>query len=184
MAPTAKAPGGWCIELTRVYTTGGPLLWAWDWCGSEPAGKTVSMNQSFISTYTATVNGRPAYTMDEAMTGANNTWTVYLYDYKTQTWDVFYTSSGTDKSGFSFGWDTYEVWSNTDPATNRGYFCENSVGDTIESSGIQLYTGSWTAANSTDAAASATPPPAGSSFDCPSLSLRFASANDWAATNP
>lgn len=183
-APTAKSPGGSCIELTTAYTTSGPLLWAWDWCGSESPGKTVAMNQAFISTYTTSVNGRPAYTMDEVLTGSNNTWTIYLHNYQTGAWDTFYTSSGTDKSGFDFGWDTYEVWSNTDPARNEGYFCENSLGDTIESSGIQLYTNAWTAANSADAPASSTPPPSGSAFDCPSLGLRLASPNDWIATNP
>jgi len=84
-APTALPPGGACAEMTTAYTADGPLLWAWDWCGGrDTIGKVVNMNASFLATYTTTVDGAPAYTMEEVQTSTStNAWTVYLYNYST-----------------------------------------------------------------------------------------------------
>lgn len=183
-APTAKAPDGSCIEVTTAYDSDGPMLWAWDWCGSVSAAKVLDIDSSFLSTYTTTVNGRPAYTMDEVLTnGSTNTWTVYLYNHLTGGWDTFYTSSGSDKSGLNFGWDIFEVYTSQDPASGEGYFCEDSAGSTVESSDVQLYDGSWSAANPQDAPLSGSIPP-GSSFYCPSLRFSLVTADsDWVGAN-
>ncbi|MFI1769952.1 hypothetical protein ACH41H_49480 [Streptomyces sp. NPDC020800] len=183
-APTAKAPGGSCIELTTAYSAKEPLLWAWDWCGSVSPGKTVRVDSDFLTTYTTTVEGRPAYTFAEALTDARtNAWSVYLYNYARESWDTFYSSSGKDKSNFDFGWDTYEVYTTTNPATGNGYICDATHGTTIESSGIRLYTSAWVPATPEVAPLSSSPP-SGAAFRCPALRLGVRSPDDdWIAVN-
>ncbi|POM23038.1 hypothetical protein BTM25_52440 [Actinomadura rubteroloni] len=183
-APTAKSTGHSCIELTTAYHGAGAVLWAWDWCGQPGAAKTVRMDAAFRATYTTTVNSRPAYTMSQVRSNtARNTWTVYLYNYKTQSWDTFWSQSGTDKTNYSFGWNTYEIWSNTNPSTGHGYFCDATRNTTIESSDIQIYAGKWTPATAANAPLSSRPP-AGSSYNCPTLNFAVVSPNnDWTATN-
>src|SRR4051794_35176740 len=82
-APTALPPGGACTEMTTAYTPSGPKLWAWDWCGGrDTIGKIVNIDTAFLNTYTTTVNGLPAYTMQEVQTSVStNAWTVYLYNF-------------------------------------------------------------------------------------------------------
>jgi hypothetical protein len=183
-APTALPGGGACIEMTTAYTPSGPDLWAWDWCGGrDTVGKLTPMNATFLATYTTTVNGRAAYSLDEHRTSTTaNTWTAYLYNYQTHVWDTYFTSSGTyDLPQFSFGWNMFEVYTTVNPATGAGYYCQNLNGRVIESSSVQVMVGStWTPA--TPANTSAGTPPAGSRLDCPSLSFTVAHPNDdWRA---
>lgn len=178
-APTAKSANNSCIELTTAYTPTGPKLWAWDWCGPDTVGKLVNLDSNFMSTYTTTVNGLPAYSMNESLTNAGtNAWTVSLFNYRTHAWDTFYSKSGTEDLNFPFGWNTYEVY------TDNGFFCTATAGKAIESSDIRVFAnGAWTPATPTTAPLSSNPPP-GSSFRCPSL--RFAVVtpdSDWIARN-
>jgi hypothetical protein len=181
-APTALPPGGACTEMTTAYTSSGPKLWAWDWCGGrDTIGKIVNIDSSFLNTYTTTVNGVPAYTMQEVQTSAsNNAWTVYLYNFTTRAWDTFYATSGTkDIPGSS--WDFFEIYTTINPATGAGYYCADAYGKAFEASSIQVsQNGAWTPANTANSSLSN--PPAGSTFDCPSLTFTRVSANDhWLA---
>ncbi|MFL6073774.1 MAG: carbohydrate-binding protein [Mycobacteriales bacterium] len=178
-APTALSAGKACIEMTTAYTPTGPKLWAWDWCTTDTVGKLVNLDSDFLSTYTTTVNGLPAYSMNQTLSNASaNTWTASLFNYRTHAWDTFYTSSGTQDLNFAFGWDTYEVY------TDSGFFCTATAGKTVESSDIRLWiNGAWTPATPTTAPLSSSPPP-GSSFRCPSLRLAMVTPNsDWTARN-
>ncbi|WP_034263570.1 hypothetical protein [Actinospica robiniae] len=184
-APTLKAPDGSCAELTTAYTPSGAFLWAWDWCVAIDAAKTVPLNASFVSTYTTTVNGHPAYTMYEAQSSAaTNTWSIYLYNYTTHAYDLFYRQSGTDQSGAPEGWDVYEVY--TTPATTgaNGPYCSKIAGDTFESSHIQIYySGAWHAATTSNAPG-LQPIPSGSALGCSSLKFSVPTANsDWVVAN-
>jgi hypothetical protein len=175
-APTALPPGNACIELTTAYTPDGPKLWAWDWCGGrDTIGKLVDMDSTFTATYTTTVNGRRVYSMDEHRTSTTaNTWTVYLMNYRTHAWDVFYTSSGQkDIPGSS--WDFFEIY------TASGSYCHDLSGRTIEASGVKVSrNGSWVPAAPSNSSLDAPPP--GSAFDCPSMTFTVVHANDdWSA---
>ncbi|MEV6964784.1 hypothetical protein AB0M47_06665 [Hamadaea sp. NPDC051192] len=180
-APTAIPAGGACIEMTTAYTPSGPKLWAWDWCGGrDTVGKLTAMDSAFLATYTTTVNGRPAYRTDIHQTSTTaNTWTAYLYNYQTNVWDSYYTSSGTyDLPQFPFGWDMFEVYTSINPATGVGYYCTGLAGRAFESSSIQvLVNGVWTAANTTNAPTDGAVP-SGSAFDCPALTFSVVHAND------
>lgn len=184
-APTLKAPDGSCAELTTAYTPNGAYLWAWDWCVAVDAAKTVPLNASFVSTYTTTVNGHPAYTMYEAQSSAaTNTWSIYLYNYSTHAWDLFYRQSGTDQSGAPEGWDVYEVYTTPTTSGANGPYCSKIAGDTFESSHIQIYySGAWHAATASNAPG-LSPLPAGSSLGCSSLRFSVPTANsDWVVAN-
>ena len=139
------------------------------------------MDSAFLSRYTTSVNGRPAYNVDIHRTSAGpNTWTAYLFNYQTQVWDSYYTSSGTyDLPQFPFGWNMFEVYTTVNPATGAGYFCTDLAGRAFESSSIQLLVNSaWTAATAANAPADSSTPPAGSRFDCPPLTFSIVHPND------
>ncbi len=184
-APTVLSPGGACMEMTTAYTAQGPLLWAWDWCGGNAGiGKVVTINASFLTTYTTTVNGQPAYSTDVHQTNAaNNTWAAYLYNYQTHAWDTFYTSSGTyDLADKGFGWDIFEIYSTVNPATNTAWYCTSMAGKKFEASSIKVnINGTWAAATPANTYPMGTPPP-GSDFECPALAFSVVHANDdWVA---
>ncbi|MER7283654.1 carbohydrate-binding protein [Dactylosporangium sp. NPDC000244] len=185
-APTALPGGNACIELTTAYTPSGPDLWAWDWCGGrDGVGKLTPMDATFLNTYTTTVNGRRAYSMDEHKTSTtSNTWTVYLYNYVTHAWDTYFTSSGTfDLPQFNFGWNMFEIYTSVDPATGAGYYCRTFAGRGFESSGVQVsVNGAWVAATASNTSTTHRTIPSGSAYDCPALSFSMVSANDhWLA---
>ncbi len=130
--------------MTTAYTPSGPDLWAWDWCGGrDDVGKLTPMNAAFLATYTTTVNGRPAYSMDEHKTSTTaNTWTVYLYNYQTHVWDTYFTSTGVyDLPQFAFGWNMFEIYTSVNPATGAGYYCQDLTGRAFESSAVQVFVG-------------------------------------------
>ena len=184
-APTALPAGGSCIEMTTAYLSDGPVVWAWNWCnGSHGVAKLVKIDSSFLSTYTTTVNGYPAYTMDAHQTVAsNNTWTAYLFNYRTRAWDTFYTSSGTyDLKSYTYGWDIFEIYSTVDPATGNAYYCAGMNGRKFETSDLQvMVNGVWTAASASNSYPVSTNP-SGSRFDCPTLRFTLEHANDhWIA---
>jgi hypothetical protein len=140
-APTALAPGGACMEMTTAYTSRGPLLWAWDWCGGNAGvGKLVTVDADFLNTYTTTVNGQAACSTEVRQTNAsNNTWSSYLYNYRTQVWDLFYTSSGTfDLSDRGYGWDIFEIYSTRNPTTATAWYCSSMAGQRFEASSIEV----------------------------------------------
>jgi len=181
-APTALPPGNACIEMTTAYTPTGPKLWAWDWCGGrDTVGKLVNMDASFQAAYTTVVNGRRVYTMDEHRTSTTqNTWTAYLRNYQTGAWDVFYTSTGTkDIPGST--WDFFEIYTTVNPSTGAGYYCRDLAGTTIEATDMKVQqNGAWVPAS--PANSSLASPPAGSRFDCPSMTFSIVHANDaWRA---
>jgi hypothetical protein len=182
-APTALPPGGACTEMTTAYTSGGPVLWAWDWCGGrDTIGKVVNIDSAFIAKYTTTVNGLPSYTMQETQTStSNNAWTVYLYNYSTSAWDTFYSTSGT-KDIPAVSWDFFEIYSTVNPSTGVGYFCTDGSGKAFEASSIQVgKNGGWVAADDTNSDLGT--PPSGSTFNCPKLTFTPVHQNDhWIAT--
>ncbi|WP_051367269.1 carbohydrate-binding protein [Hamadaea tsunoensis] len=185
-APTAIPASGACIEMTTAYTPSGSKLWAWDWCGGrDGVGKIVNLDASFLATYTTTVNGRAAYSLDEHRTSTTaNTWTAYLYNYQTHVWDAFFTSSGTyDLPQFPFGWNMFEIYTSVNPATGAGYYCKDVAGKVFESSSVQVLAGAtWVAAAPGNSQVDPAGTPSGSAYDCPSLSFTLAHANDhWTA---
>ena len=184
-APTIKPADHSCIEVATVHTTGTPQVWAWDWCHTrkEPAA-TVNITSSFLSTYAKTVNGRSAYTVKDVRTSTpNNTWTAYLYNYRTKAWDKLWTSSGTDHSGHSFGWDMFEFYSSINPADGHTYVCDDlqRTGMKIESSSLEIYSGgTWNPATAADSAWIPVAHPSPSGYKCPNIKFNIITADsDW-----
>ena len=128
--PTMFGPGTDCIEAVTTYLPmEEPEIWAWDWCRniSNPA-VTLEVDQSFMSTYTATMpNGLVEYTVETLLGSDGKTWNMVLYNYVTKSWVTVYQTSGTRTAGgFPFrerGWDMYEMYSPVDEETNVAVGC-------------------------------------------------------------
>jgi len=183
-APTAKPADGSCIEVVTVHTTSTPQIWAWDWCKHIAPEAEDNVNASFVATYTTTVNGRTAYTEKNVQTNATkNTWTAYLYNYTTKAWDKLYSSSGTDQSGLTYGWDMFEFYSSTNPSTGNTYVCGDiAAADlALESSSVEIDTASgWSLANSSDSTWQPSASPNPKSYKCPDLLFNIVKDNsDW-----
>lgn len=183
-APTMTPANNSCIEVVTVHTTSTPQIWAWDWCNAIAPGAEVNVNSSFLADYTTTVNGRTAYTTKDVRTNTgSNTWTAYLWNYATGAWDTLFTSSGTDQSGLTYGWDMFEFYS-TVGSSGQVAICNNlaSSGVTIESSSLQILnsSGTWSLAGSTNSTWSPSANPNPSSYDCPNMKFNILANNyDW-----
>jgi len=183
-APTMTPANNSCIEVVTVHTTTTPQIWAWDWCKYIRPVAVVNVTAAFMKAYTIIANGRTAYTTEDVQTNAKtNTWTAYLFNYQTGSWDRLYTQAGTDQSGLSFGWDMFEFYSSTNPATGSTYVCGDlqKAGTRIESSNISIrHDGTWTPANSHDSSWNPSAHPAPSSYKCPDIRFSIVQPNsDW-----
>jgi hypothetical protein len=181
-APTLLPGTGACIELTTIYDGGAAQVGAWDWCAAAPSFvKVATIDATFLSTYTAMVHGRPAYSMKTVLTNAsNNTWTAYLYNQTTAKWDVFDSESGTASSDTANGWDMFEVYTITDPNSGNGYYCADSRGVTWESSGVawSFTSGVWQKPIPSNSSWIPNTTPSPVDFRCPTLTFTIVSAND------
>ena len=178
--PTIKAAGS-CMEVTTVYSQAvGNEIWAWDWCGGNGPKKEVKMDANFLSTYTETVNGQPAYSVQFVQTNAgSNAWSAYLYNHKTSAWELFYSKSGSDTSELTYGWDIFEIYATRDPGTGNGYYCADAKNVVFESSSIKLRRNdAWRAAGPSDSPWQPTENPNPSDYICPTLKFDRAGAND------
>ncbi|KAA2264071.1 carbohydrate-binding protein [Solihabitans fulvus] len=179
-APTSKPGAGGCVEVVTSYSSYyGPQIWAWDWCGSGNLEKQVNVDSTFTATYTTTVNGHLSYSVRNVQTNAaSNAWTAYLFNYRTNTWDAFFSSSGQDQSASTYGWDVFEIYSSVNPSTGQGYYCTASVGKTFESNDIKLRkNGSWVPASPADSPFVPDQPNA-ADYQCPALNFQVANADD------
>lgn len=183
-APTMKpggGPGGSCVEVVTAYQQTGGAVWAWDWCAATPGPAVVlKIDSSFLANYTTTVNGQYEYTVEETRTDAGtNAWTAQLYNYRTQSWETLYTSSGTDKWPNHDGWDMFEVYSSQPAAGSNASYCSTISGHVFDSTDIQiLVNGRWRPVDTTNSAVQSV----GDPFACGSLNLRVGSANNhWTA---
>lgn len=178
-APTLKpagGPGGSCIEVVTAYKQGGAAVWAWDWCAAKPGPRAVrKMDSSFMSNYTAIVNGLSTYSVRDMRTNAaNNTWLAQLYNYRTQSWDTLFTSSGRQNT-FTSGWDMFEVYSTKPQAGNDAPVCSDLVRRVFFSSDIQiLVNGTWHPVDATNSRTLGKE----DSFDCGSLTFSGGSPNN------
>jgi hypothetical protein len=183
-APTMTPANNSCIEVVTVHWAGTPQLWAWDWCKYIRPVAVVSVDNAFMAKYTTIANGRTAYTVKDVQTNAKtNTWTAYLYNYAAGRWDTLYSQSGSDKSGLTFGWDMFEFYSSTNPATGNTYVCGDlqNAGTQIESSNISILNdGSWTPANSSDSSWNPSIHPDPAAYKCPDIHFNVVQLNrDW-----
>ncbi|MCE6996390.1 carbohydrate-binding protein [Saccharothrix sp. S26] len=180
-APTLVPSGKTCIEVTTFYWQGGNGVGAWDWCAASPGFAAVAwINSSFLSTYTTTFQGLPAYTVLDVQTNAvTNSWTAYLYNYTTSTWDALFTSADTSKLVDPHGgWSMFEVYTDYNPATGEGYYCTETYGTQFHAANLQIkVNGTWTPL--TPGNSSVTPPGSVSSadFGCYGLSFTLQTAN-------
>jgi hypothetical protein len=184
-APTLDPSGKTCIEVTTYYWQGGNAVGAWDWCAASPGfAAVIGIDANFISKYTTTVNGHPAYSVRDIQTNATtNSWTAYLFNYTTNAWDALYTSANTSKLTETHGgWNMFEVYTEYNPATGEGYYCDKIVGSFWQASSMQIRFGStWqtlTTSNSQIPAVSA------ADFGCEGLTFSVPTANSaWRVTH-
>ncbi|WP_018680631.1 hypothetical protein [Actinokineospora enzanensis] len=185
-APTMKPTGHSCIEVVTAYGLGqGAQVWAWDWCKSVSPAKVVQIDSSFLSNYTTTVNGHPAYTVQEVRTNASsNTWVAQLQNVKTGAWDALFTQSGSDQSTLNEGWDIFEIYATHNNSTGRAYYCNDARGTVFESSSIKLRIGGqWVAATQSNSPLRPTATPRPADYDCPTLKFENVTANShWRVT--
>ncbi|MFD0200490.1 MULTISPECIES: carbohydrate-binding protein [Saccharothrix] len=180
-APTLVPSGKTCIEVTTFYWQGGNGVGAWDWCAASPGFAAVAwIDATFLSTYTTTFQGLPAYTVLDVQTDATtNSWTAYLYNYTTSTWDALFTSADTSKLVDPHGgWSMFEVYTEYNPATGEGYYCTETYGTQFHAANLQIkVNGTWTTL--TTGNSSVTPPGSVSStdFGCYGLSFTLQTAN-------
>ncbi|TDD87122.1 carbohydrate-binding protein [Actinomadura rubrisoli] len=178
--PTIKAAGS-CMEVTTVYSqTVGNEVWAWDWCGKGGPAKEIKMDANFVETYTQPVNGHPAYSVQLVQTDAGqNAWSAYLYNYKTSSWSLFYSKSGSDTSRLKYGWDIFEIYATRNTSTGTAHYCTDAKNVVFESSSIQLRKGgAWHAATPSDSPWQPTTEPNPKDYLCPTLKFVRAGAND------
>lgn len=187
-APTLDPSGKTCIEVTTYYWKYGNAVAAWDWCAASPGfAAIIPIDTYFVNTYTTTFQGRPAYTVQDVQTNpVTNSWTAYLYNYTTSSWDTVFTSANTSKLTETHGgWDMFEVYTNYNPDTNEGYYCTETVGAEFHASNIKIRTGgTWNTL--TTANSSVTPPSSVSNadFGCSGLTFSLPTANSyWKVTN-
>lgn len=173
-APTMKAPGS-CVELVTTYTAGVRQVWAWDWCVSVNVARSIDIDANFRSNYVTSVNGHDSYhgKVDQTDAGSN-TWTAYLFNYRTGQWDTFYSQSGTDQSRDGRSWNIFEIYASGD--TTAAY-CTALGTRNIESSSYKIkLNGSWQAASTGNTSVISNSSTA--NFLCPNLSRTVAHAND------
>lgn len=179
--PTMKAAGS-CMEITTAYWTyGGTVMnevWAWDWCGDDGPRKEIKMDAAFIDTYTTAVNGHRSYSVQIVKTGGT-AWSSYLYNYKTSTWQLFYSKSGRDTSDLPYGWNIFEIYATRNPSTGTGYYCTDARNVVFESSDIKLRkNGAWTPASPANSPWQPYTDPNPRDYLCPTLKFIKAGAND------
>ncbi|MFI6585919.1 carbohydrate-binding protein [Embleya sp. NPDC050493] len=183
-APTTKAQNS-CMEVVTAYWSLGAEIWAWDWCGQSGPAKTLKVNADFLAKYTTTANGISSYSVQlskDATSG--NAWSSYLYNHRTQAWELLFRSSGTDQSALNHGWDIFEIYATVNSATGKGYFCTEARNTAFDSADIKLRRGgTWQLATSTDSPWTSTNP-RGSDFLCPSLTFTRAAQNHHWTVHP
>ncbi|HEY4020845.1 MAG TPA: hypothetical protein VGM75_19295 [Pseudonocardiaceae bacterium] len=173
--PTMYPAGGSCVEVTTVYTAGTQAVEAWDWCNKIDFEASVPIDSSFLSRYT---NGTGAYTVQIQQTDAsNNTWTAYLYDYSSSSYDTLYTSSGSTQAGDT-GWDVNELYSDVQ-SDGQSYACTDMANLTFSADNIQVdLGGTWTAASPSNSDTEFDQP--ASAFDCPAMRYQMiTNYNHW-----
>lgn len=185
-APTLDPSGKTCIEVTTYYWQGGNAVGAWDWCAASPGFAAVrGIDANFVSTYTRTVNGQPAYQVRDIQTNATtNSWTAYLFNYTTNAWDALYTSANTSKLTETHGgWNMFEVYTEYNAATGEGYYCDQTVGRTWFATNMQVRFGTtWQTLTTSNSQIPAAPNPA--DFGCENLTFSVPTANStWRVTH-
>lgn len=114
-APTMKAPGYGCTEITTIYGYGAPQVGVWDFCIPNNAvfHNARSMNAQFMQTYVRTIDGLPRYTVENAF--SIDGWAAIIYNYSGGYWEYLYqAAAGAVCSGASpipcgDGWDIFET---------------------------------------------------------------------------
>ena len=172
-------PGGSCVELVTVYTQSVRAVSAWDWCQSVSFAASVTIDSSFLSTYT---NGTGAYTGRVVKTSAaSNTWSADALQLRDRPAGTRCSrQSGTNQSGRTDGWDIEELYS-TVGSSGQAELLRRQAGVTFESSNIAVRNnGTWSAATSANADTHYDSP--NSAFYCSSRSYQMISTYDhWKA---
>ena len=190
-APTFVPAYTSCIEMATTYNSSGSYVAAFDWCANNGQGTFGKVTPfSSLSAYiTQTWNGTrnvPAYTVQDVQTDpGTNSWTAYLFNYQTHTFDPFWTSASTSKYSESGSrWDWFEVWWSLNPATGQAYYCADTVGAQWGTTALayETYQNNWVIA--TPSNSHVDPVPTVNDSGCSSLTYQMVTPNNnWNVTN-
>lgn len=176
------------IEVSTIYGPQGDFVGAWNWgTGTQGFAKTVPVDASFLASYATKVGSQYFYSVQILETSTkSHVWTAYLYNYKTRTWDTFYSNSGNGPFDGGDGWDMDEVYTAYSTSTAEGDYCTAAYGDLFESTGLKYKftsNGPWTAATSANSEVYPVYP-FGSNLGCADLGFDLPVANSaFALTN-
>lgn len=113
-APTVMSPNFAPTESVTVYwnysgmTSTGKAWGVWNhYTGGWAILKT--MDSNFISNYVGTYPEGQFY-FTEIAQDSGNTWNVLLFNFKTNSWEIEYTSDS--QSSFEYGWNMFETYFN------------------------------------------------------------------------
>jgi hypothetical protein len=168
MYPSGGSSAGSCIEMSTAYFYSSQVVAAWDWCKAITFVAQVTIDKSFMKTYT---KHHYYSTQIKQTDAASNTWTSYLYNYKKGTWEKFFSQSGTSQVGLAEGWDIYELYSEL-KGDGQSYACDDLQGKRVAAKGIKVgVDGTWVTADPSHAAHDYDVPL--SEFHCDSLTYNM-----------
>ncbi len=178
MYPSGGSTPGSCIEMSTAYFSDSQVVAAWDWCQAITFVAQVTIDKSFMATYTK----HHSYSTQIVQTKASpNTWTSYLYNYKSDKWEQFFSQSGTSQLSGVQGWDVYELYSELD-GDGQSYACADLEGKRIAAKGIMVGVGGALVPADPTNAGQAYDHPAGD-FHCDSFSYQMIKPfSHWKAT--
>lgn len=135
MYPSAGNSDGSCVEMSTAYFFGSQYVAAWDWCVAINFVAQVPIDKAFMKTYTR----HHYYSTQIVQTNASdNTWTSYLYNYKTKQWQKFFSQHGQSEIGPGTpGWDVYELYSELD-GNGQSYACQDLEGKRVAAKNIMV----------------------------------------------
>lgn len=190
-APTFVPAAISCIEMVTVYNNSGSYVAAYDWCANGGLGlfaklSTLSSLSAYITQTWNGISNVPAYTVQDVQTDpSTNSWTAYLFNYQTHTFDPFWTSAGTDKYSQSGSrWEWFEVYWNLNPNTGQAYYCTDAAGAQWGTTALayEPYQNFWEEATPSNSHVDSVP--SVDTSGCDSLNFQLLTANDdWVVTN-
>jgi hypothetical protein len=126
-APTMKAPNGDCIEAGTAYYNGGSYtnyqthayIYAFDWCGGPGKTITPDLVKNWFTKYVR-VNGDgiPEYAVQLCNCTGPKSWSVRYYNYETNKFDTFYSTTGYYRGFGRGGWTQFETQYNVEQGTS------------------------------------------------------------------
>jgi hypothetical protein len=126
-APTMKAPNGDCLEAGTAYYNGGvytnytthAYIYAFDFCGGPGQTLHPDLVHGWFDKYVR-INGGgvPEYAVQICNCTGAQAWSVRYYNYQTNVFDTFYSTTGFYTGFGEGGWTQFETQYNVKSGTS------------------------------------------------------------------